>query len=59
MSTEPPGIRLLRGLSRRQILFKLLVGQETESFCAFLTEKAEEARDGAQASFEYNPVSMI
>ena len=59
MSTEAPGIRFLRGMNRRQILFKLLTGKDTEDFCGYLTEEAETPRDGVQACFEYNPVSMI
>ena len=59
MSAEPPGIPYLRGMARRQLLFKLLTGPDTEAFCAFLTETAEKPREGAQAYFEYNPVSMI
>ena len=59
MSREDPGLRFLRGMARRQILFKLLAGPETEAFCAFLTDTAERAPEGAQACFEYNPVSMM
>ena len=58
-STEPPGIRLLRGMTRRQILFKLLTGAETDDFCAFLTERAESAGEGVRAFLEVNPVNMI
>ncbi len=59
MSAQPPGIRFLRGLARRQILFKLLTGKETEEFCAFLTELAELPREEVQTCFEYNPTTMI
>ncbi|MBQ9251991.1 MAG: primosomal protein N' [Clostridia bacterium] len=59
MSLEPPGIKYLRGLSRRQILFKLLTGEETERFCGFLTEMADRPRERVQACFEYNPTNMI
>ena len=59
MTSEPPGIRFLRGQARRQIIFKLLTGGVTEEFCAFLTERAEQARPGITAFFEYNPTSMI
>ena len=59
MTCEPPGIRFLRGMERRQILFKLLVGPEAESFCAMLAEMAERPREGVRVLFEYNPTSMI
>ncbi len=59
METEPPGIRFLRGQARRQILFKLLTGNETEMLCRFLTERAEAPRPGVTGCFEYNPTSMI
>ncbi len=59
MTAEPPGIRFLRGLHRRQILMKLLTGADTERFCAFLTEVAEKPREGVQGCFEYNPTTMI
>jgi primosomal protein N' (replication factor Y) len=59
MEPGEPGIRLLRGLSRRQILFKLLTGNETEMLCRFLTERAEAPRPGVTGCFEYNPTSMI
>ena len=59
MTCEPPGIRFLRGMERRQILFKLLVGPEAENLCALLAEMAERPRDGVRVLFEYNPTSMI
>ena len=59
MTCEPPGIRFLRGMERRQILFKLLVGPEAESLCALLAEMAERPREGVRVLFEYNPTSMI
>ena len=58
-SAEPPGLKFLRGVTRRQILFKLLTGEDTEAFCAWLTDRAEAVTEGAQACFEYNPVNMI
>ncbi len=59
METDPPGIRFLRGMARRQILFKLLTGPDTEKFCEFLTERAEAPREGAAGCFEYNPTSLM
>ena len=59
MTCEPPGIRFLRGMERRQILFILLVGPEAESLCALLAEMAERPREGVRVLFEYNPTSMI
>ncbi len=59
MNTEPPGIRMLRGRYRHQILFKLLVSPEAEELCAMLTEMADEPREDVQTLFEYNPAAMI
>ena len=59
LGTEPPGIRFLRGLHRRQILFKLRTGAEADALCGFLSECAEEPPEGAQVCFEYNPTTMI
>ena len=59
MVAEAPGIKFLRGLHRRQILFKLLTGRETEELCGWLTELAEGAGGEALACFELNPISMI
>ena len=59
MVAEAPGIKFLRGLHRRQILFKLLTGRETEELCGWLTELAEGAGGETQACFELNPISMI
>ena len=59
ISSEGPGIRMLRGMERRQILMKMLTGSETEDFCAWLAKAAEEPRAGCQICFEYNPTSMI
>ena len=59
LSGEGPGIRMLRGMERRQILMKMLTGSETEAFCAWLAEQAETPRAGCVICFEYNPTSMI
>ena len=59
MSPEPPGLKLLRGLHRRQVLFKLRTGPDTEAFCAFLTETADRPRPAARSCFEYNPTAMM
>ncbi|MBQ8072829.1 MAG: primosomal protein N' [Clostridia bacterium] len=59
LSTEAPGVRMLRGMERRQILMKLLIGPEAESFCAFLAEKAEHPPEGCEVFYEYNPTSMM
>ena len=59
LACDPPGVRFLRGMERRQILVKLLTGEAAESFCAFLSEEAETQRENCQVYFEYNPTSMI
>ena len=59
MENGEPGIRLLRGKYRRQILMKLLVGPETEALCGALSEMAARPREAAEVWFEYNPTTMI
>ncbi len=73
-SSELPGIRMLRGLERRQILIKALVGAETDALRGLMagmaeasekteqagkTEKRETGRADCRVTFEYNPTSMI
>ena len=59
ISREAPAIRYLRGKHRRQMLFKLLVGPETEAFCRELTALAERGCPDCDIWFEYNPTNMF
>ena len=59
MNRELPGISMLRGRHRRQILMKLLVGQETENYCAALEELAERKWEQTEVWMEINPTNLI
>ncbi|MBR2823321.1 MAG: primosomal protein N' [Clostridia bacterium] len=59
LSDEPPGVRMLRGMERRQILVKSLVGPETDALSALMAGLAEEPAEGCRILFEYNPTSMM
>ena len=59
MLLDQPGVKVLRGKSRWHVMFKLLVGPETEEFAAALTELAREPQEGATVYFEYNPTTMM
>ena len=59
MLLDQPGVKVLRGKSRWHVMFKLLVGPETEEFVAALTDLAREPQEGATVYFEYNPTTMM
>lgn len=59
MRLDQPSVTILRGKSRWQILFKLLVHKETELFAAELTAMAREEAPGTDTYFEYNPTTMM
>ena len=59
MRLDQPSVTILRGKSRWQILFKLLVHEETELFAAELTAMAREEAPGTDTYFEYNPTTMM
>ena len=59
MRFDQPPVTVLRGKSRWQVLFKLLVHPDTEPLTAFLTELAREEAPGAETIFEYNPTNMM
>ena len=59
MRLDQPSVTILRGKSRWQILFKLLVHKETEAFAAELTAMAREEVPGVDTYFEYNPTTMM
>lgn len=59
MRFDQPPVTVLRGKSRWQVLFKLLVHPDTEPLTAFLTGLAREEAPGAETIFEYNPTNMM
>ncbi len=59
LTCEAPGIALLRGQHRRQVLMKLLVGNNTDEFCGALAELAEQPEKETRVWFEVNPTTMI
>jgi len=59
MRLDQPSVTVLRGKNRWQVMFKLLVSPEAEALCATLSDMAREKHEGAEAYFEYNPVTMM
>ena len=59
MRLDQPGIAVLRGKTRWQVLLKLLVHPDTEEFSAALSDLARAPHDDADVYFEYNPTTMI
>ena len=59
MSMDQPGVSMLRGKYRHQVVFKLLVHPDAEAFAAFLTEMSREECPRTSTVFEYNPTNMM
>lgn len=59
MRLDQPSVKVLRGKSRWQVMFKLLVHPCTEAFVAALTDMAREDDPPAETYFEYNPTTMM
>ncbi len=59
MASDIPPFKMLRGRHRRQIVFRLLVGPETERLCGALTDLASRDWGQAEVCFEYNPTMMM
>ena len=59
LSNDTPGVKVLRGKNRRQVLMKLLVSREADEMIAAMTELAREPYDNTEVWFEVNPTSMI
>ena len=59
VSNDTPGVKVLRGKSRRHVLMKLLVGTETDEMIAAMTELAREQAEDTEVWFEVNPTTMI
>ena len=59
ISNDAPGVRILRGKSRRHVLMKMLVGPEADAMIAEMTEMAREPFEGTDVWFEVNPTTMM
>ncbi len=56
---DVPGVRMLRGKHRRQILMKLLTGKESDALCGSLALLTEREWKGSEVWLEINPTTMI
>ena len=59
VTNDTPGVKVLRGKSRRHVLMKLLVSPETDEMIAAMTEMARETFEDTEVWFEINPTTMI
>ena len=59
MRRDTPGISMLRGKHRREILMKLLVSPDTDSLCEQLSELARQEWDHTEVWLEINPTTMM
>ena len=59
LSNDTPGVKVLRGKNRRQVLMKLLVSREADEMIAAMTELSREPYENTEVWFEVNPTSMI
>ena len=59
ISNDTPGVKVLRGKTRRHVLMKMLVGKEADEMIAAMTKMAGETQEGAEVWFEVNPTTMM
>ena len=59
MRLDRPGVTVLRGKARWQVMFKLLVHPDAEAFAAALSELARTPQPQVDTYFEYNPTTMM
>ena len=59
MTNDTPGVKVLRGKSRRHVLMKILVSREAEEMIAAMTEIAHGEFQNTEVWFEINPTTMI
>ena len=59
ISCGAPGVKILRGKSRRHVLMKMLVSREADEMIAAMTDLAGRPFDNAEVWFEVNPTTMI
>ena len=59
ISCGAPGVKILRGKSRRHVLMKMLVSREADEMIAAMTDLAGHPFDNAEVWFEVNPTTMI
>ena len=59
ISNDTPGVKMLRGRSRRHVLMKILVSREADEMIAAMTELARGEFEGTEVWFEVNPTPMM
>ncbi len=59
ISNDTPGVKMLRGRSRRHVLMKILVSREADEMIAAMTELARGEFEGTEVWFEVNPTTMM
>ena len=59
ISNDTPGVKVLRGKNRRQVLMKMLVSRETDELISFMTEMARREYAETEVWFEVNPTTMM
>ena len=59
LAADTPGVKVLRGRSRRQVMMKMLVSREADELIAELTELSGHEFEGADVYLEVNPTTMM
>ena len=59
ISNDTPGVKVLRGKSRRHVLMKMLVSREADEMIASMTELAHGDFGETDVWFEVNPTTMM
>lgn len=59
LSNDSPGVRILRGKYRRQVLMKLLAGREADDMIGFMTEMEKGEYHNTDVYLEVNPTTMM
>ena len=59
ISNDFPGVKVLRGKSRRHVLMKMLVSSEADEMIAAMTELACGTFENTEVWFEVNPTTMM
>ncbi len=59
LSNDTPGVKVLRGKHRRQVLMKLLTGTETDGLISSLTELEKGDYHETDVYLEVNPTTMM
>ena len=56
---DTPGVKVLRGKSRRHIIMKMMVSPEADEMIAAMSELSRQEFTGTDVWFEVNPTTMI